>query len=475
MWDKKGENITYNWLKKLKQVIYEDKREEMLGDPNQVPLKSVQLKCGTTGKIVNTVKFHADFANNLEKAYLEGSTASGYCPKSSGAYNVRKMRGPGINPATAKMSNHSWATAIDFDARKNPYKKGNTSVMQQHPEFIQAFENNGFKWLGDGAGRNSVGDDMHFEINLAEFFPGFAGSAGRSTTKGSAGRLSTKQLSDLKMDQLIKYANSRSQACRNLGYLSAGSTGENATNLQKALIEKGYTIEDPEGEIGESTLASIIKFQIDSGIRTDGCVGPQTAGKLGIKIGQDYNLSKLMTVENFTPSEKTGEVVSGLLKISPDKNVRFVTTPTETRVGGTLAWRNNNPGNLRLKTAWQSYGAIGRAFGFATFETFEDGYRALKTYIDKFGFSSKKHTIASFMRMYAPAQDSNNPSSYAAKIAKSLRASVDDKMSSFKGNEEALEVFAQAIKKVEGTREGKTIKQINTAYFDGASKGNMVA
>ena len=58
MWDKKGENITYNWLKKLKQVIYEDKREEMLGDPNQVPLKSVQLKCGTTGKIVNTVKFH---------------------------------------------------------------------------------------------------------------------------------------------------------------------------------------------------------------------------------------------------------------------------------------------------------------------------------------------------------------------------------------------------------------------------------
>lgn len=465
MWDKRGENITYNWLKKLKQVIYEDKRAEILGDPNQVPTKSVQLKCGTTGEIVNTVKFHADFANNLEKAYLEGSTASGYCPKSSGTHNVRTVRGPGLEGST-RMSNHSWAIAIDFNASENPYIKGNTSVMEQHPEFIQAFENNGFKWLGDGAGRNSIGDDMHFEINLAEFFPELA---------GSAGRLSTKQLSDLKMDQLIKYANSRSQACRNLGYLSAGSTGEIVANLQKALIEKGYTIEDAEGEIGESTLASIIKFQMESGIRTDGCVGPQTAGKLGIKIGQDYNLSKLTTVENFTPSEKTGEVVSGLLKISPDKNVRFVTTPTETRVGGTLAWRNNNPGNLRLKTAWQSYGAIGRAFGFATFETFEDGYRALKTYIDKFGFSSEKHTIASFMKMYAPEQDANKPASYAAKIAQALGASVDEQMSSFKGNEQALEVFAQVIKKVEGTKEGSTIKQITTASFDGASKGGMVA
>lgn len=46
---------------------------------------------------------------------------------------------------------------------------------------------------------------------------------------------------------------------------------------------------------------------------------------------------------------------------------------SETRTGGSRAWRNNNPGNLRAGTFANNHGAIGSAGGFAVFPDEETG------------------------------------------------------------------------------------------------------
>ncbi len=140
----------------------------------QIPLATATLKCGINGKNMGQVKFHQKYITNLEKAYEEGSRESGYCPSAGGnTFNARKVRSPESSKLPIeqrKLSNHSFGTAIDFNVNQNPYKAGNTSEMESYPKFIEAFERNGFKWLGDGAGRQGKGhpgDDMHFEINYS--------------------------------------------------------------------------------------------------------------------------------------------------------------------------------------------------------------------------------------------------------------------------------------------------------------------
>jgi len=145
----------------------------------------------------------------------------------------------------------------------------------------------------------------------------------------------------------------------------------------------------------------------------------------------------------------------GKTRIGKVEGKRAVFLPNETRLGGTRAWRNNNPGNLRLTTAWESYGAIGREKagrgGFAIFPDEATGTRALETYIKRFGINKGK-TIAKFMRMYAPKQDKNDPASYAAKIARKLNVDVDTPMNTLPIS--SVAIFAKAIRGVEGWRAG---------------------
>lgn len=136
---------------------------------NPIPMTKVNLFCTAQNRVIGSVNFHSRFAANLEKAYREGSTR--YCPTAAGGFNPRKVRSPRTSTLPVEqrpLSNHSFGTAVDFNPGKNPYKAGFTSEMESYPEFIEAFEKNGFRWLGDGVGRSGPGhpgDDMHFDIN----------------------------------------------------------------------------------------------------------------------------------------------------------------------------------------------------------------------------------------------------------------------------------------------------------------------
>lgn len=78
----------------------------------------------------------------------------------------------------------------------------------------------------------------------------------------------------------------------------AGSTRAAAVaRIQEALAELGYASTDPSGTFGDATHAAVVSFQGDHGRRTDGEVGPRTAGSL------DHALAAGSTSQ--TPSSTT--------------------------------------------------------------------------------------------------------------------------------------------------------------------------
>lgn len=89
---------------------------------------------------------------------------------------------------------------------------------------------------------------------------------------------------------------------------------------------------------------------------------------------------------------------------------------------GSLAYSNNNPGNLKF--ANQS-GATGKdQYGFAVFPDYNTGYQALLNQINL--DAGRGLTIAQFTDKYAPASDGNNPGAYAQSIAGASGLSVND-------------------------------------------------
>jgi hypothetical protein len=97
---------------------------------------------------------------------------------------------------------------------------------------------------------------------------------------------------------------------------------------------------------------------------------------------------------------------------------------------GTLAYKNNNPGNLIFVG---QAGAVNDGGGFARFQTFDDGYNALVRQLKI--YTDRGLTVSELTHKWAPACassmcDGNNPVGYAANIAQWLGVSVDTPLSS---------------------------------------------
>lgn len=99
---------------------------------------------------------------------------------------------------------------------------------------------------------------------------------------------------------------------------------------------------------------------------------------------------------------------------------------------GSSSYRLNNPGNLMYAgqpgaTPHPLTGSDGKVRVFAEFDTLANGQAALDRQIAL--DASRGLTIAQFTAKYAPAQDSNDPASYAAAIARDAHLSVNDPLS----------------------------------------------
>ena len=124
------------------------------------------------------------------------------------------------------------------------------------------------------------------------------------------------------------------------------------------------------------------------------------------------------------------------------------------RSGGTRAWRNNNPGNIRFGDFARSVGAIGEAGGFAVFPDEIIGLHAIKTLL--LGGSYRNLTIADAISRYAPPSE-NDTTNYQRRIEQLTGLSINRRI--FELTDEELDRVVYAIKQIEGWKPG-TIKQI---------------
>ncbi len=119
------------------------------------------------------------------------------------------------------------------------------------------------------------------------------------------------------------------------------------------------------------------------------------------------------------------------------------------RSGGTRAWRNNNPGNIRPGKFTRSVGAIGSAGGFAVFPDEQTGMQAIKKLL--LTSSYIKLTVAGAIARWAPPSE-NNTAGYQRRVAQLTGLSINRKISEL--NDTELMSVVNAIRSVEGWKPG---------------------
>ncbi|MDP8185343.1 integrating conjugative element protein [Phocoenobacter skyensis] len=126
------------------------------------------------------------------------------------------------------------------------------------------------------------------------------------------------------------------------------------------------------------------------------------------------------------------------------------------RVGGSLAWRNNNPGNIRMGEFAKANGAIGVGpDGFAIFPDRETGAKAITRLLKTKDYNNL--TVAEAIHRYAPSVE-NDTAAYIKSVSGTTGLTSDTKMDSL--SDAQLSDVVNAIQKVEGWKEG-SISKVN--------------
>lgn len=124
------------------------------------------------------------------------------------------------------------------------------------------------------------------------------------------------------------------------------------------------------------------------------------------------------------------------------------------RTGGTRAWRNLNPGNIRYSEFSRKAGAIGQAGGFAVFPDEETGTRAISSLLR--GKSYNNLTIARAITRYAPPSE-NNTAAYHRRIQQITGLNINRRISNLSDGE--LSRVVDAIRAIEGWEAGRIIEE----------------
>lgn len=169
---------------------------------------------------------------------------------------------------------------------------------------------------------------------------------------------------------------------------------------------------------------------------------PQPGATNAALRGSNYAQGRQIVSPN--PGAQPGDVVAG-----------WVIYPGEARTGGSLAWRNNNPGNIRAGRFAEAHGAFpGKSNkGFAIFASEEEGFAAIIDLLKEPLYASK--TVQEAIRTYAPAADNNDPVAYAAYVQNMTGVAATAVLNTLSDAE--LQGIAGAIKKMEGTIVGTSV------------------
>ena len=158
--------------------------------------------------------------------------------------------------------------------------------------------------------------------------------------------------------------------------------------------------------------------------------------------GTDVVLNITGTIAAGEPlSQATIAAVNAAAKKTPHKFRLYIAYQGEVKVGGSLAWRANNPGNLRdAPTKISSvHGLVG---SFAVFASMEEGRSAQRDlYIQKYG----KMTVKDAVNSLTPPSE-NDTTTYLADskaagidLDKDVASQIDLLMSAIQANEGMIE------------------------------------
>lgn len=158
--------------------------------------------------------------------------------------------------------------------------------------------------------------------------------------------------------------------------------------------------------------------------------------------------------DEATDQEPTGPTAVG----NPDGSVT-ITYPdgsTETRIGGTRAWRNNNPGNVRMGSSRSVVRAtaIGEAGGFAVFPDYATGRATLGDLLSQDFYQNL--TVNDAITRFAPPVE-NNTAAYQGFVSRSVGVPGTRLMSSLSSQQ--FQNTLNTIQRMEGWREGDVIRR----------------
>ncbi len=123
---------------------------------------------------------------------------------------------------------------------------------------------------------------------------------------------------------------------------------------------------------------------------------------------------------------------------------------TETRKGGSLAWRNNNPGNLRPGKFSTRHGAVGESGGFSVFPDEATGDAAQKALLKSPKYISL--TVDEAIKRRSPDNE-NDTQRIQLLVRKFTGLSGKEKIEDL--NNSQFESLAKAIKRSEGWKVGE--------------------
>ncbi len=157
-----------------------------------------------------------------------------------------------------------------------------------------------------------------------------------------------------------------------------------------------------------------------------------------------------MLIESLNQqSTSSGFHVSDIARVEYENKTTVYITNDGTkikRIGGTAAWRNNNPGNIRKSKFAYENGAIGETDKWAVFPDEETGLRAITKLLRS---NSYNHlSVKDAIHKWAPFSDGNNPENYSRRVSNMTGLAADAKISNLSDND--LFKIARAIQTVEG-------------------------
>ena len=161
------------------------------------------------------------------------------------------------------------------------------------------------------------------------------------------------------------------------------------------------------------------------------------------KVYERMYICELANLLNYEPRAINAQKI--------DNGVRYVLDNGNhiERVGGTIAWRNNNPGCIRYSTKTVKMGAIGTANGFAVFPDEQTGMNAIKTLLTSENY--RDLTVANAITKYAPPHE-NDTKSYITKLCRGTGLKQDQKICDL--NDSLLTKVVHTIRILEGWHEG---------------------